>query len=1063
MNVETAKVRMNDIFMDDATYLSDDSFLLTHIPLRNIIPLDKFAMQPHSLEKVDEETSLKKYVCNPENEHRFVTIYGESGTGKSHFIRWLKTRFEKIKPDNEVVLFVRRENNTLSSTINQLLEVPEIKALSDSDGYRRLTEASQIKDRDKLRTKLLNELSTEVKYYDYEEMRGPVKQRTYLKRVSSFLKSEYTASGLEAPIDRIISKILPSEQIVELDVIAGFTAEDFEFVQDPDYMEQIRAKADLGTKKIFDYLYEDETNSKKEELASFLNLFIGRIIQESIGIMRGDLSQVFRKIRQELRIAGKNLTIFIEDITSFTGVDMELLEELTIRHTGGDDQKKYCRLSSFVGVTSHYLNINFNSNHKDRVTQYLYLPKDIFDQSQQELFFAKYLNAISLSRNDIGEWLAKNQIQNTVFPVAKDEGPENWDHVSVGEEISLSLYPFTRDAVKNLYSTLPDKTPRYVLKDILKPNLTDFLSDKASFPRHRQFLKLDDIKLIEAVDRQVSDSEEATRLERFLTNWGTGIPYSEVTPQGITLQAGVTDEMLKCFGLPLVRFPENRRKPQSVQRNADNRNIQGSNTREKQKPQTTQNLSTETEESDNQSFESLLNPKQRSDYHDQQKELAGWVTGKVISLTTTVGIDGVLKTALSQLSKKYVIPAISWRLYGITQGTINRIVNTDLLSMEGAKNIKDSAYVLKRNSESYRILMAMIRLNTYRSDKELDKKFDYPEALSDAMLISEWIRKHQKFIIEKVRTTVDQKTVEVEKEEIKRILASKVLNGEIRDEKQLKGLKAKELFSVSGKEVQSELRSGDWTKAGRVIEDSEENGQLKYMFNLPLDPGKKESGVVILDSLPLVTRLDLAKSEFITELHQQETDFDHELKKERSNIVQDIKSAVDSETEFEKKQINNFSDILSLENTGLNRKVASYYRELKAELEKNDALRMKLIQANKLLSDEEQQKLKDYLQSFNSLVKEIRNSESKKDYIARAAILSKNDLTYLEELRRILLKVENISKEINSVYDRTIRQVDGSGVSLQQMETYEINKSALVDIIQQTGSYLENVPSGEER
>lgn len=1061
MNIEIAKVRMNDVFMDDATDISDNSFLLTHVPLRKIVPLNRFEMQPNYSKKIDEETILRDYVCNPDNLHQMVTIYGESGTGKSHFIRWLKTRFEQIKPESEVVLFVRRENNTLSSTIRQLLEIPEVKALPDSDRYRRLTEASQIKDRDKLRTKLLNELSTEVQYYRNEDTEGPVMPQKDLKRITSFLKSEYTAPGLEAPIDRIISKILPSEQIVERDVVAAFTAEDFEFVQEADFIEQIHESADSRTKKLVDSLNADEANSKKEELAAFLNLFIEKVIQDSTGIFPEDLKQIFLEIRRELKKAGKNLTIFIEDVTAFAGVDQVLLDALMVRHTGRDD--KTCRLSSFVGVTSHYLNTNFKSNHKDRVTKYLYLPKDIFDQSQQELFFAKYLNAVSLSRDDIGEWLTKNQIQNTVFPVAKDEGPENWDHVSVGEEISLSLYPFTRNAVKNLYSTLPDKTPRYVLKDILKPNLTDFLSDKDSFPRHRQFLKHDDIKLIESVDRQVSDSEEAMRLKRFLTNWGTGIPYSETTPQGITLQAGVTDEMLKCFSLPLIRFPENRRRTQQVQSNIENRNIQGNSIREKQKSQTTNNSQSETVESDNQSFESLLNSKQRSGYLDQRNELVEWVNGKVISLTTRVGIDAVLKSALSQLSKKYVIPAINWRLYGITQGTINRIADTDLLSMEGAKNIKDSAYVLKRGSESYGILMAMIRLNTYRSDKELDKKFDYPEALSDTMLISEWIRKHQKFIIEKVRTTVDQKTVEVQKEEIKRILASKVLNGEIRDEKQLKGLKAKELFSVSGKEVQSDSRSGDWTKAGRVIEDSEENGQLKYMFNLPLESGKKESGVVILDSLPLATRLDQAKSEFITELHQKDTDFDRESKKDRSSIIQKIQRAVDSETEFEKKQINNFSDILSLGNAGLNRKIVPDYRKLEVELDKNDELRLRLKQTKKLLNGDEQQKLKDYLQSFNSLVKELRNSEAKKDYIARAAILSKNDLTYLEELRRILLKVENISKEINSVYDRTVRQVDASGVSLEQMQAYEINKSALVDIIQQTGSYLENVPSGEER
>ena len=40
---------------------------------------------------------------NPEDKHQFIAVYGQSGTGKSHLIRWFAARYEQNKPTDEVV------------------------------------------------------------------------------------------------------------------------------------------------------------------------------------------------------------------------------------------------------------------------------------------------------------------------------------------------------------------------------------------------------------------------------------------------------------------------------------------------------------------------------------------------------------------------------------------------------------------------------------------------------------------------------------------------------------------------------------------------------------------------------------------------------------------------------------------------------------------------------------------------------------------------------------------------------------------------------------------------
>lgn len=106
-----------------------------------------------------------------------------------------------------------------------------------------------------------------------------------------------------------------------------------------------------------------------KKFSDYLNQFVEIVIQRCAGIEPGDFEQVFMDIRKELYRIGKNLTLFIEDVTSFTGVDNALLNALMEEHNDRD----ICRISSVVGGTNAYINDCFRQNHRDRVTAiYIY-------------------------------------------------------------------------------------------------------------------------------------------------------------------------------------------------------------------------------------------------------------------------------------------------------------------------------------------------------------------------------------------------------------------------------------------------------------------------------------------------------------------------------------------------------------------------------------------------------------------------------------------------------------------------------------------------------------------
>lgn len=162
-----ASERIASVIKPDSITVLQGDFLATHVALDKLYLLDKF--EPNSSEKsfserknYSEEEIYKQYICNPENRHQFIAVYGKSGTGKSHLIRWFETRFEQEKPENEVILFIRRSDNTLKGTIRQLLEKPEVQEIANREVYERLVRASASVDEEKLKDMIYHNFIIEM-------------------------------------------------------------------------------------------------------------------------------------------------------------------------------------------------------------------------------------------------------------------------------------------------------------------------------------------------------------------------------------------------------------------------------------------------------------------------------------------------------------------------------------------------------------------------------------------------------------------------------------------------------------------------------------------------------------------------------------------------------------------------------------------------------------------------------------------------------------------------------------------------------------------------------------
>lgn len=480
MNTAIAKKRINQVLKIDSIDSSDSDFLATHVPFRKIVVGTKSGDQFEETYKSEED--IYRDIFNNEltqNQHQFIIVEGSSGAGKSHFIRWLYAMLSTKEEKDDVVLLIRRSDNTLKGTIRQLLEIKEVKEISNKEAYERLIKANQAITESKFKSTIYHQFIVEIEN-DTSEVLGNIKRKKLIALLnnSTFQERLMAAGG---PIDRIYSKITSSSSDVDLDLIAQFSKKDLTL--DIDFINQLE-DADKKAQDFADSLMEGDDDEFIQKITDYMNSFVETVIQTSAGIEPGDFQQIFKEIRQELKRKGKNLILLVEDITSFTGINQALLNALVTGHTGSNAVDNLCKLVSVVGTTTQYYN-QFRDNYRDRITKQITIHDGVIGENRNDLiqFVAKYLNAISLDSETLNEWV-KTGAYSEDMPVHEDSEHDHWDKFKLASGKQISLFPFTRNAIINLYGAMSNhKTPRYILRDIVEPAVNEVLHDISSFPK----------------------------------------------------------------------------------------------------------------------------------------------------------------------------------------------------------------------------------------------------------------------------------------------------------------------------------------------------------------------------------------------------------------------------------------------------------------------------------------------------------------------------------------------------------------------------------------------------
>lgn len=690
---EITKSRIGEVIRIDTVTSTQADFLATHVPVSNIHIKKKWDSKTEQI--LSEEQVFNRFVLNSKNEHQFIIVIGSSGAGKSHLIRWFAARLEQSAPDNEVVLFVRRSDNSLKGTIKQLLELSEVANIPNKAVYDRLVRATSTIDNKKLKDMIYQNFIVEIKNDESDE----ILSNNEKKRLIALLQDEQFQTRLmreEGAIERIYQKVAENETGDNRDVIALFDVHDF--YVDVDFCDDLITNgAAKNAMKMADAILADDEMPAR--LADYMNTLVNKVIQMCAGLEPGDFEQVFVEIRKEIKKQGKNLTLLIEDITAFTGVNVALLNVLTTEHTGMYEAQELCRVSSIVGTTEIYFNVNFMDNHKDRVTQFFVIPNDVFGENPEMLyeFVGRYLNAMSLNSSVLENWAKDGAIAKD-YPVHQYEEKSKWDSIEIDGGKELDLFPFTKNAISNLYKCIlqPDyRTPRYLLRDVVERVVRNYLYKKESFPEftieHIDYVQMG-WETQEYIRQHVNESE-VERVTRFVRIWGDATATSYVDEEtNIEYVGGLQKGFFEDLGIP---YFEGRKgtstkpsRPKKVEK----------------KPQ---------EQVGNEPVKVVVEPQidpAMAEFMEGQKTLEIWIDGGMLNVgATTKDVVNITK-ARDEINKKFLLYAINWQSEGVSLDNLNRVKNTkEFIGFERQKRgAKDALVILPATRETQSVMEAFL-------------------------------------------------------------------------------------------------------------------------------------------------------------------------------------------------------------------------------------------------------------------------------------------------------------------------------------------------------------------
>ncbi|WP_438447072.1 protein DpdH [Gorillibacterium sp. sgz5001074] len=473
--------QIHKVMDTDALHIQRHMFLATHHPIKMYKQTAGIKVQGKG-SPYDETSFLHDFMAK--KDYAFVPILGESGTGKSHLVRWLHAQ---IDPKNRRVLLIPRLSN-LKDIILMILDGLEESIFEEyrqkilrSAGSVSLAQAKEM-------------LHNSITYYIGPNGNHPVEQlddyeQHFMENLPHLFRDPalYPVWFKEGGVIHQLADHIVGGNGGRLNERKEFSVEDLplnlSFI-DRASQDAISIYSDLAG----DY-------ELQQRAVEWINRNLDKAISSMLNLSNTDLIQLMSEVRMALARKGIELVLLIEDFTVLQGIDYQLLDALIYKPSSDAGGDKLCDMRVALGCTTGYfkrLEDTVITRIDFRVT--LDVDEELVPPEEIERFAAKYLNAIRMPEDQISDWFLKSEKGNPLpSACAAIECPHMHQcHKAFGEVEGVGLYPFNRVALHTMYSRATKEenfNPRLLISKVLR-HITENYADsilEGTFPSSTLF------------------------------------------------------------------------------------------------------------------------------------------------------------------------------------------------------------------------------------------------------------------------------------------------------------------------------------------------------------------------------------------------------------------------------------------------------------------------------------------------------------------------------------------------------------------------------------------------
>jgi hypothetical protein len=524
----------------DAAALSPALFQAVHHPLR----MRKRPLGTRIGGRWTTEEALVKVLGGPvrPDGYLLIPVVGGAGTGKSHLVRWAHDR--TIGTPGWEVRYLAKNRTSIRKVIQLVIEGQEGEAF-DRAREALETAPAQHEGADTLAERLLDELALIVAEPVQHSEEVDARQRQLVdklaKELPDVLRDPVVRRRLVADggvVHRLVGLAQEGRRDGDgLDDDAmRISAEDL-----PLAFEEL-ADASKGAK---DLLVKLSSLAKLRTAAvDMMNEALPIAVKRVFVSGQIDLIEVLRDLRRSLHEAGRQLVLFIEDLTVLHGVEEEFLDAMVEPAVSVEDPAagRLCDLRVLFAVTEHHFD-NLDTVSQ-RCEDAYWLDATVGDggMSSDEVasFLGRYLNVARLKPGPPLGASVVNACSECVHQPAC--------HATFGRSNEgFGLYPYNRPVIDRLVDAVaPDHfDPRAVVRSLVgrfllqaRPEIQqhEFPSSALMEPFDRATAPLEPIVVAHLDADRHGDQEPVANLARY---WAEEPPL-------------VNDDVLSAFGYPAL-------------------------------------------------------------------------------------------------------------------------------------------------------------------------------------------------------------------------------------------------------------------------------------------------------------------------------------------------------------------------------------------------------------------------------------------------------------------------------------------------------------------------------